>query len=773
MTDQLLKEAKIARRNAKAAFTRTTKSLRCLIEKERPETEVRDALFKVQGAYETLIQKHEEFTKLIEEDEQFEEQEAWLEDSQYLFLALETDTKFYLESQLPINVKKRQPNDTENRSESEISISELSNVLVDNVESDANDTQPVTKESNTVDNASLVNEVNKRSSEGVKVVQKETCSFKMEKPKMPKFYGDVREYAIFRSDFKHAIEARYSKRDAITILRTCLQGKPLDLIKGTGSDYDAAWEYLDSIYGDPRFVSDTVTQDIVKFRPICDGEDVRFCELVHLVKRCYNTLKEVGLPSDMDNSHMLAIIEQKMSADDRKVWSRDLEKSKQPATLLGLMTWMSAEMKSRMRATAPLRTGNNNHTVHYVAVENESEKKKIGHKCWICKTQAHWTDECQKILSLSHEDRRNIVQENHACFSCLKKAGRDHNATTCRRRKQCTVTENGKQCEQYHHPLLHPKTETKVRASISSMSENSEALLPVVSASIHGRDGLYKHGNVLLDSGAQISLVRQETAEALGLDGKKVSISITKVGGEEEEMTTKVFKIQVNPLDSKKTFLVKAIGIPCISDDVVDIRTKAIAGNLGLKNERFYRDKGLIDLLIGIDHAHMHTGETRQAGHLVARKSPLGWVIFGVTPRDAHEANRILHVKYTVPVDLSDFWTTEAMGVAVKPCLCTEDKLSQVEREEAKIIESSCQKVGKQWMVSYPWKSDPTLLPDNKSQAIKKLEATERRLTKNPEHAQAYDKQMVEMSEMEFSRKLSKQEVEVRIQRSRPLHFSS
>ena len=90
------------------------------------------------------------------------------------------------------------------------------------------------------------------------------------------------------------------------------------------------------------------------------------------------------------------------------------------------------------------------------------------------------------------------------------------------------------------------------------------------------------------------------------------------------------------------------------------------------------------------------------------------------------------------------------MGVAVKPCLCTEDKLSQVEREEAKIIESSCQKVGKQWMVSYPWKRDPTLLPDNKSQAIKKQEATERRLTKTSEHAQAYDKQMVEMSEMEF-----------------------
>lgn len=142
---------------------------------------------------------------------------------------------------------------------------------------------------------------------------------------MPKFSGDVTEYAIFRSDLKHPIDARYSKRDAITILCTCLQGKPLDLIKGIGSDYDVAWEYLDSIYGDPRFVSDTITQDIVKFRPLCDGEDARLCDLVHLVKRCYNTLKEVGLPSDMDNSHMLSVIKQKIGMDDRKAWSRDLE----------------------------------------------------------------------------------------------------------------------------------------------------------------------------------------------------------------------------------------------------------------------------------------------------------------------------------------------------------------------------------------------------------------------------------------------------------------
>ena len=72
-----------------------------------------------------------------------------------------------------------------------------------------------------------------------------TCGFKMEKPKMPKFKGDVREYSTFRADFKYTIEAKYSERDSITFLRKCLEGKPLELIKGIGSDYQAAWEYLD------------------------------------------------------------------------------------------------------------------------------------------------------------------------------------------------------------------------------------------------------------------------------------------------------------------------------------------------------------------------------------------------------------------------------------------------------------------------------------------------------------------------------------------------
>ena len=44
-------------------------------------------------------------------------------------------------------------------------------------------------------------------------VENKSCGLQIAKPKLPKFSGDVQDYAIFRADFKHVIERRYSMRD--------------------------------------------------------------------------------------------------------------------------------------------------------------------------------------------------------------------------------------------------------------------------------------------------------------------------------------------------------------------------------------------------------------------------------------------------------------------------------------------------------------------------------------------------------------------------------
>ena len=112
---------------------------------------------------------------------------------------------------------------------------------------------------------------------------------------------------------------------------------------------------------------------------------------------------------------------------------------------------------------------------------------------------------------MSVDERMKGAKENHVCFSCLKKAGREQRQAHFSRRRQCTKSDNGVQCTSTHHPLLNRNN--SVNLGVAFVTDNQDSLLPVISANICGQNGLYKRANVLLDSGAQISLIRREPWE--------------------------------------------------------------------------------------------------------------------------------------------------------------------------------------------------------------------------------------------------------------------
>ena len=53
-----------------------------LIEGKRPKQEVRKMLDKLQANFSELVMKHEAYTALIDDDHEFEEEEAWLGECQ-------------------------------------------------------------------------------------------------------------------------------------------------------------------------------------------------------------------------------------------------------------------------------------------------------------------------------------------------------------------------------------------------------------------------------------------------------------------------------------------------------------------------------------------------------------------------------------------------------------------------------------------------------------------------------------------------------------------
>ena len=219
--DARLRSAKKNRRTSKAALTRAGKAMNHLIQAERPQEEVSQSLLLYKQTYETLVLKHEEYTSLIEDDETFTVEEHWLEECQETFINMQTNAKLYIESkavevanveQSSINVEAcTSVTNLEENMGGETSMQKSNGIPVmlnmhETALSNATNTPPAAQAPQPVNAVthSPVNHANEQPEQSIN----QTCSFKMEKHKMPKFSGDVREYAIFRADFKYAIESR-------------------------------------------------------------------------------------------------------------------------------------------------------------------------------------------------------------------------------------------------------------------------------------------------------------------------------------------------------------------------------------------------------------------------------------------------------------------------------------------------------------------------------------------------------------------------------------
>ena len=233
MAEAAMEEATIKRRTAKAALTRQGKALREKLSDHRPTSEILEALHSVKAAFEDLVVKHETYTQLIVEDEAFEQEEAWLEECQDFFLEIEMKAVDYA-NLATNNGKSNVESGSVAPPAEQIATLSMGNgeemqdsammngTAAENFAKGLNmETAPTQETVHVSGNGHSIDANNPVSSAST------SCGFKLEKPKMPRFAGDVREYASFRSDFRHAVDSRFSKRDAISLLCTSLQGKAL------------------------------------------------------------------------------------------------------------------------------------------------------------------------------------------------------------------------------------------------------------------------------------------------------------------------------------------------------------------------------------------------------------------------------------------------------------------------------------------------------------------------------------------------------------------
>ena len=193
-TAEALKEAKKKRRCAKSSVTRAGNGLDYLLQNNRPKPEVEESLANLEALYKKLIEKHEEYIELVDTNEEFTAEEVWIADCKQRFIQLRIKTKDYL-------MVKSQGQSVENAIENEAT-PELT-MEHSGIEVTVNDGGEQGDEANpgSGQNPSQQGQgqetvsLNENNDSDLHV--QPICSFKMEKPKLPRFSGDVREYSIF------------------------------------------------------------------------------------------------------------------------------------------------------------------------------------------------------------------------------------------------------------------------------------------------------------------------------------------------------------------------------------------------------------------------------------------------------------------------------------------------------------------------------------------------------------------------------------------------
>ena len=105
------------------------------------------------------------------------------------------------------------------------------------------------------------------------------------------------------------------------ILRSCLEREPAETVKGVDDDIKEMWKRLEEKYGDPAKLTDAIINTIQDIRPIKEGENKRFIELVDAVEDGYKDLKRLGLEREITTTSSISIIERKLPATIKREWA--------------------------------------------------------------------------------------------------------------------------------------------------------------------------------------------------------------------------------------------------------------------------------------------------------------------------------------------------------------------------------------------------------------------------------------------------------------------
>ena len=507
----------------------------------------------------------------------------------------------------------------------------------------------------------------------------------------PFFNGEMRFYPTFKSDFKRLMESKYGKDSYV--LRQSLADVVCNEIQWV-DDYELMWDRLDENYGSSSKIVDFVLSNIKKLKPIPDGNNIKFLELINTVESGWYDLKRLNKQAEIENVTVITLIEKLLPCNIMREWVLRRNKVSDDTLLFNeLMLFLLDERKIIKYVEDDVRKPNfvpkvkacnltyenpcesNASNVDCLDMfkqfqESQELQNKQFRECITNLTQAfnnaakfspQINDNIQSNNSQFNRDASQVTinkwcslhkTKTHDLLECLNFKAMNSNAKSefvrsnrlcysclcsghtsnyCFKRKPCNVGDlSGTYCGKSHHPLIHD-------AFSSNLPANAPQSRPVTH--LNFSDSLLLPIGIVHCNSHPICTL-YDSGATLSIVTHEMAKKLQLPGRDVELTIIKVGNV-VETIKSKIYTMtlvdyygykwpINVCGMESITSDSVEVDIKRIAEILEVDINSIQRPTGQIDLLVGIDYCSLLPNVVKSKDNLQLLHNSFGFCVRGV-----------------------------------------------------------------------------------------------------------------------------------------------
>ena len=426
-----------------------------------------------------------------------------------------------------------------------------------------------------------------------------------------------------------------------------------------------------------------------------------------------------------------------------------------------------------------------------IDVQSDSSKKKLD-PCLACHKEGavitdevrHLTGKCETWKGLSMEAKRKLVKcrkhpfakDGHSykdCdkppnYPCKKCKSKEHTALLCDKKPSKSA------CKSVSTELINSSLETV-------MCCKSLVKTLIVKGKTEEEDL-----GIMEDNCSTDSFVLTVKAEQLDLCGEPVTLALEGIN-ETKRLETKLYKVPIQDKNGKVHY-VDAYGLDEISKegelpdpqeyellckkfnvDPEDVKKPSVIHVLLSARDNYLMSDEVVD---NIDGVKLYSG-------------PLGMAFMGDIGNQARkqkypvQATRVMKARTIKPAlsnsEILNYFKEENIGADCQPrcggCQCgkcptgsqqmtiKEEKLYKRFKDNMRLeMDGSPQDPGPYWVTSYPWSIPREDLGDNYPAVLGVMNATAKKLDKDPKWRELYEKQLRDLVDMNFAVEVNQQE---------------